>query len=111
MKAIANAPTDADRRRLAEALRIGPHHRNDDGFADRYFTRHGVVKVSTEDWYGELKPGQASWEVQADSVEALADIFRVLATIGSLARDLKLEGYPQELAAEAEEVLAPMRME
>ncbi|MFO0956011.1 MAG: hypothetical protein U0800_00945 [Isosphaeraceae bacterium] len=109
MRGIADAPTDADRRRLGEALRLGPHHRDDDGFADRYFTHHSLVKVSTEDWYGDLKPGQATWEVGADSVEALAELFRLLAPIGTLAHDLKLEAYPEELAAEAEELLAPMQ--
>lgn len=109
MEAVAAAPTDTDRRRLGAALQIGPHHQANGDFADRYFTPHGLVRVSSEDWQNRLGPGQAVWEVQADSVDTLAGFFRTLAPIGTLARDLELTAHPAGLAAAAEAALAPIR--
>jgi hypothetical protein len=105
-RATAARPTEQDRQRLRSLLRVGPSDEREGVFIDRYFTPHGLLKVSNDE---PLKEGQAVWHVQADSVEVLETFLAVLAPIGSLTRHFALEVWPESLRAEAQALLDRLR--
>ena len=99
LRAVASRPTEQDRRRLRSLLRPGPCDERDGVFIDRYFTPHGLLRVSNDE---PLEEGQAVWHVQADSVDALDTFLAVLAPIGTLTRHFELGVWPESLRAEAQ---------
>jgi hypothetical protein len=99
LRAVAVRPTEPDRRRLRSLLSPGPCDERDGVFIDRYFTPHGLLKVSNDE---PLEEGQAVWHVQADSLDALDAFLAVLAPIGTLTRRFELEVRPESLRAEAQ---------
>jgi hypothetical protein len=99
MRATASRPTEQDRQRLQSLLRVGPSDERDGVFIDRYFTPHGLLKVSHDE---PLEEGQAVWHVQADSLDVLDTFLAVLAPIGTLTRHFELEVWPESLRADAQ---------
>ncbi|WP_435009517.1 hypothetical protein P12x_000772 [Tundrisphaera lichenicola] len=105
LEALDVEPGPADFKRLANNFRTGPGSREWGLFAHRYFTTHGIIRISNDPTYGPIPEGQATWHIEADSPEALARIFQGVAAIGTLRTSLKLDAEPNDLGARAEELL------
>jgi hypothetical protein len=99
VRATASRPTEQDRQRLRSLLRVGPCDERDGVFIDRFFTPHGLLKVSNSE---PVEGGQAVWHIQADSPDVLDTFLAVLAPIGTLTRHFELEVWPESLRAEAQ---------
>ena len=95
LRAVAPAPTTKQSEALASALRPGPRDERDGLRIERYFTPHGLIRISNDDEH--LKAGQANWTVQPDSLDALGHFVLALAGIGFPLRHLELYARPDNL--------------
>jgi hypothetical protein len=99
LRAVAPSPTAKQSEALASALRPGPRDEWDGFRIERYFTPHGLIRISNPDEH--LEAGQANWTVQPDSLDALDDFVAALAGIGFPLRSLELYASPDSLQTEA----------
>jgi hypothetical protein len=106
LRATASRPKEQDRQRLRSLLRVGPCDERDGVFTERYFTPHGLLRVSHAE---PLEEGQAVWHLQADSLDALDAFLAVLAPIGNLRQHFELGVWPDSLRPEAQAPLNRFR--
>jgi hypothetical protein len=93
---------ERDRQRLRSLLRVGACDERDGVFTERYFTPHGLLRVSSVE---PLEEAQAVWHLQADSLAALDTFLAALVPIGNLRQHFELEVWPDSLRAEAQDRL------
>jgi hypothetical protein len=101
---IAESPLWADVRQSAlRALQafgwLREEPRRETVFNDRYFTPHGLSKVTEDD--PRLEKGQAFWGLQPDSLEALDEFLPVLSSIGFPLQEFELYATPEDLQDQA----------
>jgi hypothetical protein len=99
LRAVAPAPTAKQSEALTLSLRPGPRDERDGLRIERYFTPHGLIRISNDD--GHLQAGLANWTVQADSLDALDHFVVALASVGFPLRLLELHARPDDLQTEA----------
>jgi hypothetical protein len=99
LRAVAPAPTAKQSEALAFSLRPGPRDQWDGLRIERYFTPHGLIRISNDDEH--LQAGLANWTLQADSLDALDHFVVALAGVGFPLRLLELYARPDDLQTEA----------